>query len=89
MSNDEKESYVNDFLEQFEGEFQKELKSEFLYVVWDKDKHITNDIFNTVHFPETIIISTDSRMAKKIVSAIEWDGEDMTGFLNNLLAIHE
>jgi len=84
VSNDDEISAIYQFLKNFEDEFPEELKSPHLRIVWDKDRKITSEVFNTDQFPETIIISPDTRMARKVVGDIEWNGQEITGFLDSL-----
>ncbi|MFQ5561578.1 MAG: TlpA family protein disulfide reductase [Nitrospinota bacterium] len=86
VSNDEKEESIYSFLREFEKEYKKELKSPNIHIVWDKDKYITDDIFNTAQFPETIIISKNSQMVRKVVGNSKWDGPDIKEFLHGLVA---
>ncbi len=41
-----------------------------LYIAWDEDKRIAQDIFQTIRYPETILITPDLRIEKKIIGAL-------------------
>ncbi len=85
VSNDEDKEAVGKFLKDFEGEFAADLKSPNLRIAWDKDRGLSSNVFNTVQFPETIIISKDSRMARKVVGDIQWDSDEIRSFIDTLL----
>ncbi len=39
------------------------------YLMWDKDKKLSQEVFETVQLPETIIITPDGTMVRKLVGA--------------------
>lgn len=86
VSNDEDKEAVGKFLKDFEGEFAVDLAGPNLRIAWDKDRGLSSNIFNTVQFPETIIISPDGRMARKVVGDIQWDSDEIRGFIDTLLS---
>jgi thiol-disulfide isomerase/thioredoxin len=86
VSNDEDKEAIGKFLKDFEGEFAAELKSPSLRVAWDRDRGLSGNTFNTVQFPETIIVSPDGRMARKVVGDIRWDSDEIRSFMDALLA---
>ena len=52
-------------------------------VSWDKDRNISQSVFNTVRVPETIIIAPDLTMRKKIIGAdVDWNGSEMKKYLS-------
>lgn len=56
-----------------------------IYWAYDTDKQISLNKFNVIRVPETVIITPDRKMAKKIVGMTEWDGDEMVQYLNSLL----
>lgn len=86
VSNDEDKEAVGKFLKDFEGEFAADLAGPNLRIAWDKDRNLSSNVFNTVQFPETIIVSPDGRMARKVVGDIQWDSDEIRGFIDTLLS---
>lgn len=41
-----------------------------LYIAWDKDKRIAQEMFQTVRYPESVLIGPDFVMKEKIVGAL-------------------
>lgn len=50
----------------------------------DKDRRISQDLFQTIRFPETIIIDPAGQMVRKVVGDTDWTGEDMRAYLSGL-----
>jgi len=56
-------------------------------IFWDQDKSISQDLFQTVRVPETIIIAPDMTMARKVAGlSIQWDSEETKNYLSSLIA---
>ena len=51
----------------------------------DKDRKIAFDIFQTVAYPETIIIDTKQQMRQKFIGSVNWESEDNLGMIKSLL----
>lgn len=85
ISNDEDKNSIQRFLANYEKKAQKKLNNPYLTIAWDQDKHISQDIFHTSKFPETIILSKDLKMVKKVVGDTDWTGPEMIQFLKSLL----
>lgn len=53
----------------------------------DADKKVSQDIFQTVRVPETIIITPEMMMARKVAGlSIEWDSDETKKYLAGLKA---
>ncbi len=53
----------------------------------DADKSVSQDLFQTVRVPETIIITPDMTMARKVAGlSLEWDSDDTQNYLRGLKA---
>lgn len=50
----------------------------------DQDRKISQDLFQTIRFPETIIIDPAGQMVRKVVGDTDWTGEDMRAYLSGL-----
>lgn len=60
-------------IERFLAKQKKEdLTPETVLIVHDADKKITQDLFQTVKLPETILIAPDGRMIRKVVGETDW-----------------
>lgn len=52
---------------------------------WDRDKSVSQDLFQTVRVPETIIITPEMMMARKVAGlSIEWDSKETKKYLSGL-----
>lgn len=52
----------------------------------DADKSVSQDLFQTVRVPETLIITPKMTMARKVAGlSLEWDSEDTKKYLRSLL----
>lgn len=72
ISVDEKMEAVPPFMKKIEGLSGISLASmPKLVQVWDKGKHISQDTFQVVSYPETIFLSSDMRPLHKVVGPIK------------------
>ena len=86
ISLDHEKEHIEYFLRLLSQKYEKQLKSENLFLVWDKDKKISQDTFNTVRIPETIMIDTKMMMRRKIVgNSVEWDSNALKKYVQDLL----
>lgn len=53
-------------------------------VVPDPQKKISQDLFQTIRLPETIIIDPDGAMVRKVVGDTDWTGREMRDYLTGL-----
>lgn len=52
----------------------------------DTDKSVSQDLFQTVRVPETIIITPEMTMARKVAGlSLAWDSDDTKAYLRSLL----
>ena len=54
-------------------------------IALDEDQHITADIFHANMFPETITIPHDIRMARKIAGDRDWNAQETTHLIDQIL----
>lgn len=85
LSNDDTLKEVNDFLKTYEKMYGEKLINGPLEVYWDEDREITSNVFNTARFPETIIISKDSRMVEKYIGEVAWESARVQELLTALI----
>ena len=81
---DTQEENIRDFINTFKEKYKEDINHPYIKVAWDKNKKISADTFNTVVFPETVVLSTDLRMARKIIGEYDWQGKEFFYFLNKL-----
>jgi thiol-disulfide isomerase/thioredoxin len=55
-----------------------------LIIALDAEKHISQDLFQTIRLPETFIIAPDGRMVKKVIGDTDWTGAAMRAYLTGL-----
>ena len=80
VSADSKEPDIKRFLNRIKHKAEKN----FL-IVHDGEKKISQDIFQTIRLPETIIIDPQGQMVRKVVGDTDWAGEDMKAYLLSLV----
>ncbi len=90
ISNDENEADYQKALRKFEKKYGHVINGKNTHIVWDKDKSITSDIFNIIRYPETIIITPDFKMARKIVGGdFKWDSEEFELYLKEIQTMND
>ncbi len=55
-----------------------------LLISLDAERHISQDLFQTIRLPETFIIAPDGRMVRKVIGDTDWTGETMRAYLTSL-----
>ncbi len=55
-----------------------------IHLIWDKDRAITQDLYQTFTYPETILIDSSGRMVRKIPGDANWTAESMKSVLRAL-----
>ena len=53
-------------------------------IVHDPDRAIAQDLFQTVKFPETVIIDPSGQMVRKVIGDTDWTGPEMKAYLSGL-----
>ncbi len=56
-----------------------------LLIVHDGEKKISQDLFQTIKLPETIIIDPAGQMVRKVVGDTDWTGPGMRAYLSSLV----
>ena len=56
---------------------QKHLKSGNIVIALDQKRMITQGTFGTYRLPESIIISPEGKMLRKVVGAVDWTQEKL------------
>lgn len=80
VSSDIEEKPIREFLKRFSDKIGKS----DIIIVHDRDFSITQDIFQTVRLPETLIIDQNQRIREKIAGAA-WTYEDMVKLIEEIL----
>lgn len=80
LSVDEDPTKIEPFLKQH----NLNIAPKNVIIAHDQNKAISQDIFQTVLYPETYIIGPDLTLQKKIVGLIDWTGDDILSFLETL-----
>ena len=57
---------------------------ENMLIIHDENRKISQDLFQTIKFPETIIIDPAGRMVRKVVGDTDWTGDEMKAYLSDL-----
>lgn len=60
-------------------------KTPNIHVIWDEDRKITHDRFQTFAYPETILIDGTGRMVRKIPGDADWTSPEMKSYLESLI----
>lgn len=84
VSIDDEKTAIGKFLKRYLPDYAA---VENVQIFWDEDKKISQDLFQTVRVPETIIITPDMMMARKVAGlSVAWDGEEMKTYLAKMKA---
>ncbi len=59
-------------------------KNASIYMIWDKDRAITHDLYQTFAYPETILIDRAGMMVRKIPGDADWGAADIKSILHSL-----
>lgn len=87
LSSDDDENKMHTFLKKLPTKAQNMLKKPNIILAHDKNKEITQDIFQTYRLPETIIITPEGVMDRKIVGdSVDWQGKEIATYLQELSA---
>lgn len=82
VSIDDEEANIEKFLKRYVPEA---VTTNNVQLLWDRDKKISQDLFQTVRVPETIIITPNMMMARKVAGlSIEWDSDETKKYLAGL-----
>ncbi|MCA9402755.1 MAG: TlpA family protein disulfide reductase [Candidatus Omnitrophica bacterium] len=85
LSNDEDEQDIERFLLKYKEMYGQDLSADNFIICWDKGRNITSNVFNTARFPETILISRNSRMAHKLIGEVEWESAEVRSVIEGLV----
>ncbi len=85
ISSDNAREDITRFIAKQSDDIKSILKSEAVHVIFDKNRMITHDLFLTERYPETIIISPNGRMVRKIVGEFDWKSKEIKEYLDTLL----
>ena len=84
VSIDEDPKVIPAFMKRYVPEHTK---TKNLKLFSDADKSISQDVFQTIHVPETIILTPEMMMARKVAGlSIEWDSGETKKYLASLPA---
>ncbi len=85
ISSDYKPEDITKFIAKQNAEMKEILKSGAVYVTLDENRTVTHDIFLTERYPETIIVSSNGEMIRKIVGEFDWKSKEIRAYIKNLL----
>ena len=57
-----------------------------VFILWDRDRAITHDLYQTFEYPETILIDQKSDMVRKVAGDADWTSKEMKNYLVTLTA---
>ena len=72
-----------DAVDRFLKKIKHKNQDNFL-IVHDANKMISQDLFQTIRLPETIIIDRDGQMVRKVAGDTDWTGKAMNVYLEEL-----
>lgn len=70
VSIDDQVADARSFIASLEKKRGEEMRQDNIHYVWDKDKRVTHDVFQTFRYPESILISPDGAMLHKFAGAL-------------------
>lgn len=74
----------DDDIKRFLNKKENALLSENIVIGRDEGKRISQDLFQTIKYPETYIITPGGLIAEKIIGAKNWDTSEMKNLLLSL-----
>ncbi len=83
LSVDEDPKAIEDMFSKAGKSFKENLKLENVIIGIDSDKLISKDIFGTIRYPETYIITPDAKIKSKIKGARNWLSVETTRIIYN------
>lgn len=83
VSSDKSENAIRQFIRKTDpgSAWQKNI-----HLIWDENRAITHDLYQTFAYPETIIINREGNMVRKIPGDADWTGEELESYLKSLMA---
>lgn len=82
VSIDDDKGKIAPFMKRYAGEYQEVANIALFH---DADKSVSQDLFQTVRVPETIVITPEMTMARKVAGlGLVWDSEDTKTYLRSL-----
>lgn len=84
VSNDQSIEAMQKFILNYTAKGSHLFISDYSVAVWDKGRTVTQDVFHTLKYPETVIIDKNGRMVKKIIGKYQWDSEESLEFIKEL-----
>jgi thiol-disulfide isomerase/thioredoxin len=83
VSSDEDKQKAEQFIRQAQAISKTNKLSNVLYA-FDPQKTITFDVFQTVQYPETVILDAAHGMRRKFPGPVDWGSEDIQNILKQL-----
>lgn len=84
FSVDEDPIAIDKFLNKLDKESQSSLTASNVIIAHDVNKRISQDLFQSVLYPETFIIGPDLVIQKKIAGVIDWTGEELRSYIKSI-----
>ncbi|PZP55236.1 MAG: hypothetical protein DI586_07515 [Micavibrio aeruginosavorus] len=81
LSSDSQEKTIRQFITQ---SAPASAKLASFYSVWDENRAVTHDLYQTFSYPETIIIDRNAAMVRKIPGDADWTSQEMTSYLEDI-----
>ena len=84
LSVDEEPERIAEFVEKFASHILQEPAPQNVIIAHDPGKAISQDLFQTVLYPETFIIGPDMKIKTKIAGLTDWAGDDILSLIEEL-----
>lgn len=82
VSIDDDKGKIAPFLKRYAANYRKVPNIKLLH---DADKSVSQDLFQTVRVPETVIITPTMKMTRKVAGLdLKWDSDDTKNYLRSL-----
>lgn len=82
VSIDDKSAVIEPFLQRHVKQYSQ---TDNLYILWDEDKSVSQEMFQTIRVPETLIITPEMKIARKIAGlSLTWDSEETIRYLSGI-----
>lgn len=84
LSVDETPENIRIFIQSFDADIGDKVSLDNVIIAHDPGKKISQDMFQTVLYPETFIIAPDLTIHCKIAGMTDWLGQDITAMIEAL-----
>lgn len=84
FSSDRDVPAIQSFIKRLGPAIADKIRARNVLIIWDKNMHITQELFDVFQLPETFLITPDGEIAHKFIG-VDWTAEDMQARIDAVL----